>query len=621
MINRIDLGTIPDSPGSYQFKDQDGRVIYVGKAKSLRSRLQNYFAPIESLHPRVAAMVTAAVDVEWITVSNDVEALMLEFSLIKKFRPRFNVRLRDDKSYPYLMVTADQLWPRAVITRSPHRKGARYFGPYPHTYAIRETLDLLIRTFPIRTCSDSKFQRAAKVKKPCLLYHIERCSGPCVNLVSDREYAEIVSNFESILKGNSKSFVDRLRADMTKAASELDFESAARLRDRLGALERAVERQEMVGNPNDNFDVIGLCFDELECQVDVLVVRAGRVSGRRSTTVDRVEELSEDELLEVLIEQLYFDSPAELPKELIVPFVPTNTEIIEDWLCELRGNLVSIRVARRGHKKALLDRANANASESFRRHRLKRASDHNARSRALTALADELSLPIFPLRIECYDMSHLSGTNYVGSMVVMEDGLPKKSEYRRFKVSIEQNDDFAAMYEVLTRRLRRLNDANDDAMVDDSKRARFSYPPSLMVIDGGKGQLSMAYKALCEAGLQDEIPVISLAKKFEEVYRPNESEPIRIPRTSESLFLLQSIRDEAHRFAISFHRQLRDKEMTQSILDDVRGLGPIRKKRLLNEYGSIKKLRTASLEELSNLRWLPGEVGAAVYSTLHDLPS
>ena len=617
MINRIEIGKIPDVPGSYQFKDLDGRVIYVGKAKSLRHRLANYFQSPESLHPRVAAMMGAAESVEWITVKNDVEALMLEYSLIKKFRPRFNIRLRDDKSYPYLVVTSDQPWPRAAVTRQAHRRGWHYFGPYAQAYAIRETLDLLIRTFGIRTCSDVKFERQRKMGRPCLLFHIQRCVGPCVGEVTSGQYQEVVSSFEAVLKGHTKEIVENLGADMARASRELEFESAARIRDRVLALNRVLERQEMLGNPEDNLDVVGLRYDELECQVEVLVVRAGRVSGRRSVIVDRVEELSDEELLEKILEQLYADSPTELPREIVVPFEPAAKEVLETWLGVERGGKVKIHCAKRGHKRELLERAAHNAEESFRRHRLRRASDHNSRARALSALADELELPIFPLRIECYDMSHLGGTNYVGSMVVMEDGLPKHSEYRRFKVNVDQNDDYGAMYEVLTRRLARLREDEDDLVGPNGQIPKFSYPPSLIVVDGGKGQLSMAYKALSEAAMEHEIPVVSLAKKFEEVYLVGRSDPVRIPRTSDSLFLLQQIRDEAHRFAISYHRSLRDKAMTHSILDEVSGLGPIRKKKLLSHYGSLKKIRQASRDELLDLGWLPSDVGESLYGVLH----
>ncbi len=618
MISRDDIGKIPDLPGSYQFKDKDGRVIYVGKAKSLRSRVSSYFLPIESLAPRVAAMVSAADSLEWITVENDVEAIMLEYSLIKRYRPRFNVRLRDDKSYPYLVVTADHRWPRAAVTRQSHRKSWHYFGPYAQAYAIRETLDSLIRTFGVRTCSDVKFARHEKLGKPCLLFHIQRCSGPCVGEIAAEDYRDAVSGFEAVLKGNARTIVESMNLAMSEAAAVLEYESAARIRDRLASLARVIERQEMVGNPDDNLDAIGLKFDELECQVEVLVVRAGRVSGRRSVVIDRVEELSDAELAARVIEQLYGESPTELPSEILITIAPDDSEALSGWLAQLRGQKVRVRVPKRGHKKALTDRATSNAEESFRRHRLRRASDHNTRAKALSALADELELALFPLRIECYDMSHLGGTNYVGSMVVMEDGLAKKSDYRRFKVSVEQNDDFAAMYEVLTRRLSRLVTEQDEIVDDQGRLAKFSYPPSLIVVDGGKGQLSMAHKALVEAGLDQEIPVVSLAKKFEEVYLVGRDEPVRIPRTSESLYLLQQIRDEAHRFAITYHRNLRDKAMTHSILDDVQGLGPIRKKRLLSHYGSLKKIRLASREELSELSWLPSEVGASIYDVLHS---
>ena len=616
------LGEIPDLPGSYQFKDIDGRIIYVGKAKSLRSRVSNYFQPPEKLHPRVLAMVQTAQSLEWITVHSDLEAMILEFTLIKKLRPRFNVQLRDDKTYPYLMVTAQQEWPKVTITRSAHLKGSHYFGPYPQAHAIRETMDLLVNSFPIRTCSDSKFMRSQKLGKPCLLYHIQRCSGPCVGAIDASNYRALVSNFESVLKGNGGALADGLRADMKQAALIQDFESAARHRDRLQFLEQVIERQEMVANTQENFDVIGLFLDDLECQVEVLIVRSGRVSGRRSSTLDRVEDISESALLERIIEDLYSDSKTDLPKELILPFEPDNCEVVSQWLSDERKSRVRLRVPLRGHKRALLERATRNAQEAFKRNRLKRASDHNARAKALSSLAQDLELGVFPLRIECFDMSHLGGTNYVGSMVVMEDAVFKKSEYRRFKVSIEQNDDFAAMYEVLSRRLARIDNEDEESVQGLSTRAvRFSYPPSLLVVDGGKGQLSMAYKALTEAGLEYDIPVVSLAKKFEEVYLPNRSEPIRIPRTSPSLFLLQQIRDEAHRFAIAFHRELRGKAMTKSALDDIAGLGPTRKKKLLTEFGSLKRITQLSREEIIEVSYLPDLVARRIYSKLHDVES
>ncbi len=619
MISRIDVGTVPDLPGSYQFKDQDGRVIYVGKAKSLRARLSNYFQPPETLHPRVAAMTLAATSLEWISVNSDLEAMILEFTLIKKYRPRFNVRLRDDKSYPYLMVTADQQWPRVAITRSTHGKGKHYFGPYPQAYALRETMDLLIKAFPVRTCSDSKFQRCEKLGKPCLLYHIQRCAGPCIGGVDKATYTNLVSNFEAVLKGKSRDFVETLKVEMSQASDALEFEAATRIRDRLTALVQVIERQEMVGAFGENLDVIGLHLDDLECQVEVLIVRDGRVSGRRSSRVDRVEDISDRALLARVIEELYIDVPTDFPKEIIVPFAPEEYQVLSEWMQRERGSRITIKVPQRGHKRALLERANRNAEESFKRNRIKRASDHNARAKALSALANDIGLNVFPLRIECFDMSHLGGTNYVGSMVVMEDGLFKKSEYRRFKVSLTQNDDFGAMYEVVTRRLARLNDEDEEAIGETKRSIRFSYPPSLLVIDGGKGQLSMARKALLEAQLGDEIAVISLAKKFEEVYIPDQSEPIRIPRTSESLFLLQQLRDEAHRFAISFHRELRGKAMTKSILDDVIGLGPIRKKRLLAQFGSLKRLRELSLQEMLEVSYIPNDVSRRLYSTLHEV--
>lgn len=618
MVTRPPAGTIPDEPGSYQFKDGEGRIIYVGKAKSLRSRLSNYFQSQANMHPRTAQMVNTAETVEWIQVRNDVEALMLEYNLIKRHRPRFNVRLVDDKSYPYLAVTVSDEWPRPRVMRGRKKKGTRYFGPYGHAYAIRETLDHLLRTFPVRTCTDSKFNRHAKLGKPCLLFHIEKCSGPCVGEVSSNDYLEMVDGLCQFLEGDTDPVLAKLDAEMRAAAGELEFEQAARVRDRMGTVRKAVERQQMVADRNEDIDVIGIAEDDLEAAIFVFVVRKGRVLGRRSFVMDKVEELSVNELVDRVLEGLYDEEPAMgMPKIVLVPEESSDPELYQEWLSDLRGSKVDIRVPQRGDKRDLLATVVKNAEEEFTRHRMKRATDHNSRARALNELQEALHLQESPLRIECYDMSHLSGTNYVGSMVVVEDGLPAKREYRRFKIkTVEQNDDFAAMEEVLTRRLK-------NYLVERAKpvaeRGKFQYPPQLLVVDGGKGQLTSAVRVLEELGLFDEIPVCSLAKRFEEVYLPYQSEPIRIPRQSEALYLLQRLRDESHRFAISYHRQLRAKEMTRSAIDDIAGLGPARKKRLLKELGGITKVRRAELEELEALSWLPRTVAKAVYDKTHGL--
>jgi excinuclease ABC subunit C len=617
VVQRPPAGSIPDAPGSYQFKDREGRIIYVGKALSLRSRLSNYFQNPRNLPPRTAQMVATAESVEWIQVGNEVEALMLEYTLIQRHQPRFNIRYRDDKSYPFLAVTVADEWPRAMVMRGAKKKGVRYFGPYGHAYAIRETLDLLLRTFPIRTCSDNKLERHHKQGRPCLLFHIEKCSGPCVGEIDADAYQVLVDELLDFLDGKTDFILGRLEKQMHEAADELEFERAARLRDRLTNVRKAIEKQQMVLEKTEDTDIIGIADDDLEAAVQVFYVRKGRVVGRKGMVLDKAEDLSPGELVDRVLEGLYYaPPPVGVPKTVLVPTDSANVNLYETWLGEQRGSAVHVRVPQRGDKRALLETVTQNAREELTRHRLRRASDHNSRARALNELQDALELVEAPLRIECYDMSHIQGSDYVGSMVVFEDGLPKKSEYRRFKIrEVDQNDDFAAMEEVLTRRLS--NYLVERAKPVAERTGKFAYPPQLLVVDGGKGQLSVAVKVLEDLGLDDEIPVASLAKRFEEVYVPGQSEPIRIPRQSEALYLLQRLRDEAHRFAISFHRELRGKRMTKSILDDVPGLGPTRRKRLVTELGGVGQVKQASLEELQALSWLPGPVAEAIYDKIH----
>ncbi|MGY6500121.1 MAG: excinuclease ABC subunit UvrC [Acidimicrobiales bacterium] len=621
MVERPPAGTIPDAPGSYQFKDAEGRVIYVGKAKSLRSRLSNYFVNPRSLQPRTAQMVATAATVEWIQVRNDVEALMLEYNLIKEHRPRFNVRLVDDKSYPFLAVTMSDDWPRAMVMRGSKRKGVRYFGPYGHAYAIRETLDLLLRTFPIRTCSDNKFAHHERLGRPCLLGHIEKCSAPCVGEIAKPAYDQLVEDLCAFLDGDTAEVVTSLDQDMRAAADDLEFELAARLRDRLGSVRKAIEKQQMVADTTDDLDVIGIADDELEASVQVFFVRRGRVVGRKGFVVDKVEDLTPEELVGNVLEGLYYDyPPLGFPRTVLVPTPSEDDDLYQRWLGELRGTKVQVRVPQRGDKRTLLETVTRNATEEFVRHRLRRASDHNSRAQALNELQEQLGLPDAPLRIECYDMSHIQGSAYVGSMVVVEDGLPKKSEYRRFKIrEVEGNDDYAAMHEVLTRRFRAYL---EERQIPVSEReGKFRYPPNLLLVDGGKGQLGVAVKVLQELGLEDEIPVASLAKQFEEVYLPGQPDPVRLPRQSEALYLLQRLRDESHRFAITYHRQLRDKGMTRSVLDDIPGLGPTRKKRLVKELGGVNAVKQASLDQLRALSWLPDAVAEAVHEKLRPSSS
>ena len=617
MVQRPPTGTIPDTPGSYQFKDGQGRIIYVGKAKSLRSRLSNYFADPQTLPTRTAQMVAEAESVEWIEVRNEVEALMLEYNLIQRHQPRFNVRLRDDKSYPFLAVTVGEEWPRPMVMRGKQRKGVRYYGPYGHAYAIRETLDLLLRTFPLRTCSDSKLERHQRLGKPCLLFHIEKCSGPCVGDISPDEYQAHTEELLRFLDGDTDEVVVHLESKMSAAAENLEFELAARHRDRLASVRKAIEKQQIVGSRSEDFDVIGLDEDELEAAVQVFFVRKGRVVGRKGFVVDKVEDLTRRQLVARILEGLYHDPRLGAPKQVLVPDLPEDLDLYRWWLREQRGSAVDIRVPQRGDKRGLHETVTQNAREEFVRHRLRRQSDHNSRARALNELQDTLGLPEAPLRIECYDMSHIQGSDYVGSMVVMEDGLPKRSDYRRFKVrDVDGNDDFAAMEEVLTRRLTAYLADKDTPVAE--RQGRFSYPPQLLLVDGGKGQLAVARRVVQDLGLGEEIPVAALAKRFEEVFVPGRAEPVELERGSEALYLLQRIRDEAHRFAITYHRQLRKQRMTKSALDDIAGLGPTRKERLVKELGSVKAVKQASLDELLALTWLPDAVARSVYQKLHS---
>ncbi len=619
-VQKPPTSSVPQSPGSYQFKDSNGRVIYVGKAANLRSRVASYFQNPSMLHPRTAAMVAAAESVEWIEVRNELEALMLEFNLIKEHRPRFNVRLRDDKSYPFLAVTLDEEWPRAVVVRGTKRKGTRYFGPYAHAWAIRETLDLLLRTFPVRTCSQGKFNQHQRLGRPCLLFHIEKCSGPCVGEVGDADYRRHVDGLCEFLAGDTREVVGRLRGEMEAASAALEFEKAARLRDRLGGVQRAIEKQMMVGERDEDLDVIGIADDELEAAVQVFYVRKGLVVGRKGFVVDKVEDLSAGDLVRRVVTEMYGDAPPlGVPPLIVVPHAPSDAATLGEWLGAARGTSVEVRVPKRGDKRDLHEMVTTNAREEFVRHRLRRAADHNTRSRALTELQDHLGLPEAPLRIECYDMAHLQGTDYVGSMVVLEDGLPNKREYRRFKIrDVTGNDDYAAMEEVLRRRLSALL-AERDLSVHErpDKPGRFSYPPQLLLVDGGKGQLAVAERVVRELGLEEEIPVAALAKRFEEVYVPGNPVPVRVPRGSEALFMLQRIRDEAHRFANTFHRELRGKRMVSSSLEGIVGLGEARAKRLVKEMGGVNAVKKASLDDLAALSWLPTPVAEAIHARFH----
>ncbi|BFU45916.1 excinuclease ABC subunit UvrC [Krasilnikovia sp. MM14-A1004] len=695
-------GTVPDAPGVYRFRDPSGRVIYVGKAKSLRNRLNSYFADTWSLHPRTQQMVTTAAAVDWVTVGSEVEALQLEFSWIKEFDPRFNVKYRDDKSYPFLAVTLNEEFPRLQVMRGAKRKGVRYFGPYSHAWAIRETLDLLLRVFPARTCSAGVFKRAGQIGRPCLLGYIGKCSAPCVGQVSAAEHRAIVDDFCDFMAGRTDAFVKRLERDMLDASEQLDFERAARLRDDIAALRKAMEKQTVVLGDGTDADVVAFAEDPLEAAVQVFHVRDGRVRGQRGWVVEKTEELTTGDLVHHFCTQVYGDEHGEgdVPRELLVPALPADAPALADWLSEHRGSRVTLRVPQRGDKRALLETVARNAGESLARHKLRRAGDLTTRSKALDEIADALGLESAPLRIECFDVSQIQGTDVVASMVVFEDGLARKSEYRRFAVRGNPDgsgtDDLAAMSEVMRRRFARYRaeaggpaagtadglgtaapdgvaaafdsaaaDADDTATRPQSAEAfrsarppgdgqavraggapvsgadepasaeevpasaelpgidpltgrprRFAYPPQLVVVDGGQPQVNAVAAVLADLGITD-VALCGLAKRLEEVWLPGEDFPVILPRTSEALYLLQRVRDEAHRFAITFHRQRRSKRMTASALDNIPGLGETRRKALLRHFGSLKRLSQATPEEVTEVPGIGRRTAEAVLAALH----
>jgi excinuclease ABC subunit C len=611
---------IPDRPGVYLFRDRDGRVIYVGKAISLRKRTASYFQPMRNLHPRTAAMVDASAGLEWMVVSGEVEALQLEYNLIKQHRPRYNVRYRDDKSYPWLAVPVGDEIPRPRVERGRKRKGTRYFGPYAHAYAIRETLDLLLRTFPMRTCSQGVFDRHRRLGRPCILYDIHKCSGPCVGHVSPEQHRRIVEDFIAFMDGRTRPTLQRLEAEMREAADELNFELAARLRDQLASVRKAMERQQMVASTPENFDIAAFADDDLEAAVQVFFVRRGRVVGRRGFVVDKVEALDTPALAATFVQQLYGERSDEVPREVLLPVEPEGADALRAWLAQLRGGPVDFRVPQRGEKRALLETVAANARDAFASHKLKRASDFDARARGLKELQDALELPEAPLRIECYDISNLQGNQVVGSMVVFEDGLARKSEYRRFEVrSVEGQDDVASLREVLSRRLARLAAERSQPPTDPAgERRKFAYPPNLIVVDGGRPQLSAALEAVRDSAVP-HLAVVSLAKRMEEVYLPGSPDPVVVPRTSEALYLLQRVRDEAHRFAITYHRKLRGRSMTRSVLDGIPGVGESRRKQLVRHFGSARRAAKATIEELEEVPGLGPQLAKVIYDHLHGV--
>jgi excinuclease ABC subunit C len=627
-------GTIPVGPGVYRFRDERGRVIYVGKAKSLRQRLNSYFSDLTALHARTRQMVTSAASVEWTVVRSEVEALQLEYTWIKEFDPRFNIKYRDDKSYPSLAVTLYEEYPRLQVMRGPKRKGVRYFGPYSHAWAIRETLDLLLRVFPARTCSAGVFKRAGQVGRPCLLGYIEKCSAPCVGRVSADEHRAIVLDFCDFMAGKTDLMMKRLERRMGEASDNLEFELAARLRDDLEALRRAMEKQAVVFGDGTDADVVAFAEDELEAAVQVFHVRGGRVRGQRGWVVDRLDEMSTGDLVEQFVTQFYggeAEDSSGIPREVLVPVLPEDAPALMEWLSRLRGSRVSLRVPQRGDKRALAETVTRNAAQSLTQHKLKRASDLTARSRALDELQSALDLPAAPLRIECFDISHVQGTNVVASMVVFEDGLARKSEYRRFAMR-EGTGDTDWIAEVIRRRFARYldeqvaegADADSDPAADAARPGidpttgrprKFSYPPNLLVVDGGAPQVAAAQSVLDDLGI-DDVSLVGLAKRLEEVWLPGQRYPAILPRTSEGLYLLQRVRDEAHRFAITYHRQKRSKAMTTSALDNIAGLGETRRKALMRRFGSLKRLRAATVEDILEVPGIGRRTAEAVVAAL-----
>jgi len=627
---------IPAEPGVYRFRDQRGQVIYVGKARSLRQRLGSYFQDPGALHPRTLAMVQAAADVDWVMVRNEVEALSLEYAWIKEYDPRFNVKYRDDKSYPYLAVTMSDEYPRVMVVREAKRKGTRYFGPYAHAWAIRDTVDEVLKVFPMRSCRDGVFRRATQVRRPCLLGYIGKCSAPCVGRISADEHRQIALDFCSFMAGQGEHFIRDLEGHMRDAADEQRYEEAARLRDRIGALRRAMERNTVVFPDGTDADVIGIVDEPLEAAVQVFHVRDGRILGERGFVLEKAEDLPDAEYVDRVLQGVYAQEPAQgYPREVLVSMLPESVPAWQEWLSVARAGKVELRVPQRGDKKSLMDTAIANAERVLASHRLRRSTDLTARSRALGELRDALGLPEAPLRIECIDISTLQGQDTVASLVVFEDGLPKKRDYRSFGIRTPDADDLTAVSEVVRRRFARVGAAQDleatqtptgippgmtpadaDHRTSGPGTAAFAYPPGLLVIDGGRGQVRAAVDALMSCGVND-VPVVGLAKRMEEVWLPDIDDPVILPRASEGLYLLQRVRDEAHRFAISLHRRRRGKRATSSALDGISGLGPTRTKALLGHFGSMRSLRRASVDDLARAPGIGPALAATIHAALH----
>ncbi len=605
-------GEIPTNPGVYRFRDADGRVLYVGKAKNLRARLSNYFAPLRTLHERTRRMVTTAASVEWTVVASDVDALQLEYMWIQEFTPPFNVRYKDDKSYPFMAVTLADEAPRVIVTRNRRIPGAKYFGPYPKVWAVHDTIDLMIKVFPIRTCSDASYRKAMATGRPCFPGQIGRCGGPCSMTVSIEEHRAIVDDFVAFMSGGDQRFTRDLTQRMREAAAAMDYEAAAVYRDKLQAIEAVLNKSALVLASDTDADLFGIAEDELAATVQHFVIRGGRVRGVRASTIEKELDISGGELVDQVLQRAYGDAaPADIPRTVLVPDLPDDAAELETWLQERRGRRVSIQVAQRGRKAELMKTANLNAQQALILHKTRRSSDYVARTQALTDLQEALDLAVAPLRIECFDVSHLSGTNVVASMVVFEDGLPRKDQYRSFGIA-ETTDDTDSLRQVLRRRLAYLDEDEDAG--EDTRRRRFAYPPQLLVVDGGRPQVEAAARALADAG-HEEIALCGIAKRLEEVWLPGEEYPVILPRSSEALYLLQRLRDEAHRFAITHQRKRRRRDIT-SVLSEVPGLGDVRIKALLRHFGSVSALRRATPEEITQLPGIGPALAAAIHAHL-----
>ncbi|WP_413353350.1 excinuclease ABC subunit UvrC [Microbacterium sp. 1P06AB] len=617
-------GEIPTDPGVYRFLDADGRILYVGKAKNLRARLSNYFAPLHTLHERTRRMVTTAAKVEWTVVATDIDSLQLEYTWIQEYSPPFNVRYKDDKSYPYMAVTLGDEAPRVIVTRNRRIRGAKYFGPYPKVWAVHDTIDQLIKVFPIRTCSDSSYKKAMATGRPCFPGQIGRCGGPCSMKVTIEEHRAIVDDFIAFMSGSDKRYTKRMEARMREAAAAMDYETAASYRDKLQALDAVLNRSALVLSEDTDADLFGVAEDELSAAVQHFIVRGGRVRGVRATTIDKELDISGPELVDQILQRAYGAAGAEdIPRQVLVPTLPDDTAELEEWLQSRRGKRVTVQIAQRGQKADLMRTATLNAQQALMLHKTRRTSDYTSRTKALTDLQEALGMSEAPLRIECFDVSHLGGTGVVASMVVFEDGLPRKDQYRSFSVS-ETTDDTDSMYQVLMRRLAHIDrdeaeqdaiDPTADGEVDATrKRPRFAYRPQLLLVDGGQPQVAAAARALRDSG-HEEIALCGIAKRLEEVWLPDDDFPVILPRSSEALYLLQRLRDEAHRFAITHQRKKRRRDIT-TVLEEVPGLGESRIRALLRHFGSVSKLKQASPEEIQELPGIGPRLAASIHSHL-----